>query len=171
MKEIVIITAVRTAIGKFQGALKPLSATQLGSAVVKAAVERAGVAPEQVIEVMGLMGDSTDNIPGVRGIGEKTAIALIQRYHSIENLFSHLDDLDQSGLKGVERIRKALLAGKEAAFLSRTLATVISDVPIRLELDDLRYQGGDKEKLQALFSELGFTHLVKALESQNANAL
>ena len=133
--------------------------------------EKFGVEPDKVIEVMGLMGDSTDNIPGVRGIGEKTAIALIQRYHSIENLFSHLDDLDQSGLKGVERIRKALLAGKEAAFLSRTLATVKSDVPIRLELDDLRYQGGDKEKLQALFSELGFTHLVKALESQNANAL
>jgi len=133
--------------------------------------EKFGVEPDKVIEVMGLMGDSTDNIPGVRGVGEKTAIALIQRYHSIENLFSHLDDLDQSGLKGVERIRKALLAGKEAAFLSRTLATVKSDVPIGLELDDLRYQGWDKEKLQALFSELGFTHLVKALESQNANAL
>ena len=133
--------------------------------------EKFGVEPDKVVEVMGLMGDSTDNIPGVRGIGEKTAIALIQRYHSIENLFSHLDDLDQSGLKGVERIRKALVAGKEAAFLSRTLATVKSDIPIGLELDDLRYQGSDKEKLQALFSELGFTHLVKALESQNANAL
>lgn len=133
--------------------------------------EKFGVEPDKVIEVMGLMGDATDNIPGVRGVGEKTAIALIQRYHSIENLFSHLDDLDQSGLKGVERIRKALLADKEAAFLSRTLATVKSDVPIGLELDDLRYQGWDKEKLQALFSELGFTHLVRALESQNANAL
>jgi len=133
--------------------------------------EKFGVEPDKVIEVMGLMGDSTDNIPGVRGIGEKTAIALIQRYHSIENLFSHLDDLDQSGLKGVERIRKALLADKEAAFLSRTLATVKSDVAIELELDDLRYQGWDKQKLQALFSELGFTHLVRALESQNANAL
>lgn len=131
--------------------------------------EKFGVEPDKVIEVMGLMGDSTDNIPGVRGVGEKTAIALIQRYHSIENLFSHLDDLDQSGLKGVERIRKALLAGKEAAFLSRTLATVKSDVPIELELDDLRYRGWDKEKLRALFSELGFTHLVKSLESQNAN--
>lgn len=133
--------------------------------------EKFGVEPDKVIEVMGLMGDSTDNIPGVRGVGEKTAIALIQRYHSIENLFSHLDDLDQSGLKGVERIRKALLAGKEAAFLSRTLATVKSDVPIELELDDLRYRGWDKEKLRALFSELGFTHLVKSLESQNANGI
>lgn len=133
--------------------------------------EKFGVEPDKVIEVMGLMGDSTDNIPGVRGVGEKTAIALIQRYHSIENLFSHLDDLEQSGLRGVERIRKALLAGKEAAFLSRTLATVKSDVPIGLELDDLRYRGWDKEKLQALFSELGFTHLVKSLESQNSNGI
>lgn len=133
--------------------------------------EKFGVEPDKVIEVMGLMGDSTDNIPGVRGIGEKTAIALIQRYHSIENLFSHLDDLEQSGLRGVERIRKALLAGKENAFLSRTLATVKSDVPIELELDDLRYRGWNKEKLRALFSELGFTHLVKSLESQNANGI
>ncbi len=132
--------------------------------------EKFGVEPDKVIEVMGLMGDATDNIPGVRGIGEKTASALIRRYHSLENLFSHLDDLEQAGLKGAERIRKALLAGQEAAFLSRRLATVKSDVPIELELDDLRYQGWDREKVLALFSELGFTHLVKALQSQNANA-
>ncbi|MBI2987042.1 MAG: hypothetical protein HYY45_09770 [Deltaproteobacteria bacterium] len=125
--------------------------------------EKFGVEPEKVVEVMGLMGDSSDNIPGVKGIGEKTAIALIQRYHSLENLFAHLDDLEQSGLKGIERIRKALVAGKEAAFLSRLLATVKTDVPIQVELEDLRYRAWDREKLQAIFSELGFTQLVKTL--------
>lgn len=126
--------------------------------------EKFGVEPEKVIEVMGLMGDSTDNIPGVRGIGEKTAIALIQRYHSLENLFDHLHELESTGLKGIARIRKALVAGKDAAFLSRQLATVRTDVPIRLELEQLRYRGWQKAHVQELFTELGFTQLLKGLD-------
>jgi len=118
-----------------------------------------------VVEVMGLMGDSTDNIPGVKGIGEKTASALIQKYHTLENLFEHLDELETTGLKGVERIRKALIAGKDAAFLSRDLATVRTDVPIQVELEQLRYQGSNREKLQGLFEELGFTQLLRALDA------
>lgn len=131
--------------------------------------EKFGVEPEKVIEVMGLMGDSTDNIPGVKGIGEKTASALIQRYQSLENLFAHLDELDQSGLKGAERIRKALLAGRDAAFMSRLLATVKSDVPLQVELAGLRYQGWDRQKLQQLFAQLEFSQLIKALDSSSAN--
>lgn len=131
--------------------------------------EKFGVEPDKVIEVMGLMGDASDNIPGVKGIGEKSAGALIRHYHTLENLFEHLDDLEQSGLKRVERVRKALLAGRETAFLSRTLATVKSDVPIQMALEDLRYQGWDREKLLALFSEMGFTQLAKALELQSAS--
>lgn len=131
--------------------------------------DKFGVEPEKVIEVMGLMGDSTDNIPGVKGIGEKTASALIQRYQSLENLFAHLDELDQSGLKGAERIRKALLAGRDAAFMSRLLATVKSDVPLQVELAALRYQGWDRQKLQQLFAELEFSQLIKALDSSSAN--
>lgn len=131
--------------------------------------EKFGVEPDKVIEVMGLMGDASDNIPGVKGIGEKSAGALIRHYHTLENLFEHLDDLEQSGLKGVERVRKALLADRETAFLSRTLATVKSDVPVQMALEDLRYQGWDREKLLALFSEVGFTQLAKALELQSAS--
>ena len=133
--------------------------------------EKFGVEPEKVVEVMGLMGDSTDNIPGVKGIGEKTAIALIQRYHSLENLFDHLDELETTGLKGVERIRKALVAGKEAAFLSRELATVRTDVPIRVDLAGLRYHGPRREKLQGLFTELEFTNLLKGLDSEGAGKI
>ena len=133
--------------------------------------EKFGVEPEKVVEVMGLMGDSTDNIPGVKGIGEKTAIALIQRYHSLENLFDHLDELETTGLKGVERIRKALVAGKDAAFLSRELATVRTDVPIRVDLAGLRYHGPRREKLHGLFTELEFTNLLKGLDSEDAGKL
>lgn len=134
---------------------------------IDAVKEKFGVEPKKVVEVMGLMGDSTDNIPGVKGIGEKTAIALIQRYHSLENLFDHLDDLEKTGLKGIGRIRRALTEGKEKAFLSRNLATVKSDVPIQVDLEQLRYKGPYKEKLRELFTELEFTQLLKALDAEN----
>ncbi|MFQ5851324.1 MAG: 5'-3' exonuclease H3TH domain-containing protein [Candidatus Binatia bacterium] len=127
-----------------------------------------GVEPEKVVEVIGLMGDSIDNIPGVKGIGEKTAIPLIQRFQTLENLFDHLDELDKAGIKGSARIRKALMEGKEAAFLSRDLATLRTDVPIHVELEDLRYQGTSNERLCQLFTELEFTQLLKDIGTEKA---
>ena len=94
--------------------------------------EKFGVGPEQVIEVMGLMGDAVDNIPGVKGIGEKTAGALIQQFQTLENLFEHLDDVEQMKMRGAKRIRQILEDGKDKAFLSRDLATVKRDVPIEI---------------------------------------
>jgi len=129
--------------------------------------EKFGVAPEQIIEVMGLMGDAVDNIPGVKGIGEKTAIALIQQFHTLENLYDHLDQVEQSKLRGAARIRKVLEEGKEAAFLSRRLATVKNDVPLAVSLEDLRFQGLDKDKMQPLFAELEFTQILKTLNQQS----
>jgi DNA polymerase-1 len=130
--------------------------------------EKFGVAPEKVTEVMGLMGDAIDNIPGVKGVGEKTAIALIQRYGSLENLFARLDELGNSGLKGASRIRKALVENKDNAFLSRELARVRTDVPIEVEPEALRYTGPEKEKLRELFTELEFNQLLKALTAENS---
>jgi len=127
--------------------------------------EKFGVQPQRVTEVMGLMGDPVDNIPGVKGIGEKTAAALIQKYETLENLFNHLDELETVGLKGAVRIRKALLEGKEKAFLSRELATVKRDVPIEIQLEDLRYSGADQERLRELFADLEFHHLLKNLDA------
>ncbi len=130
--------------------------------------EKFGVEPEKVVEVMGLMGDPIDNIPGVKGIGEKTAAALIQRFHSLENLFDHLDELEKSEIKGAARIRNTLLEGKKAAFLSRALATVKSDVPLSVALDQLRRRSFDKEKLKEIFSELGFAKLFKDLDAEES---
>lgn len=129
--------------------------------------EKFGVEPERVVEVMGLMGDSIDNIPGVKGIGEKTATLLIQRFQSLENLFNRLDDLERAGIKGAARIAKMLRDGKETAFLSRALATVRTDVPIEIELEKLRYRVPDRERLRELFTELGFTQLLKAVEDES----
>ncbi len=127
--------------------------------------EKFGVEAQRVTEVMGLTGDSIDNIPGVRGIGEKTATALIQKYQTLENLFDHLNELETIGLKGASRIRKALLDGRESAFLSRDLATVKRDVPIQIQLEDFHYSGADNARLRELFAELEFHHLLKALDA------
>lgn len=127
--------------------------------------EKFGVAPEQVVEVMGLMGDAVDNIPGVRGIGEKTAIALIQTFGSLESLFDNLDRVSQMKLRGAARVQKILADGREAAFLSRNLATVKRDVPLDYQLEQFRYQGHDSDKVKELFGELEFSNLLKLLHA------
>lgn len=130
--------------------------------------EKFGVAPQQVIEVMGLMGDPVDNIPGVKGIGGKTAIALIQQFHTLENLYEHLDDVKRSTLRGAARVRDLLEKDKNNAFLSRALATVKRDVPMELPLEALRARAPDIDKARPLFTELGFTNLLKLLENDSA---
>ena len=127
--------------------------------------EKFGVSPEQVIEVMGLMGDAVDNIPGVKGIGEKTAGALIQQFQTLENLFEHLDDVEQMKMRGAKRIRQILEDGKDKAFLSRDLATVKRDVPIDIALPELQFTGFNLEKVRTLFTELEFTNLIKLIEN------
>jgi DNA polymerase-1 len=114
---------------------------------------------------MGLMGDASDNIPGVKGIGEKTASALIQQFQSLENLFEHLDDMERMKLRGAARIRQILEAGKDHAFLSRALATVKRDVPLDTGLAELQFTGFNLEKTRRLFTELEFTNLIKLLEN------
>lgn len=126
--------------------------------------QKFGVAPHRVTEVLGLMGDSVDNIPGVKGIGEKTAAALIQRYETLENLFDRLEEVETIGLKGAARIRKALAEGRESAFLSRTLATVKRDVPMEIDLAKLRYRAPDLGSVRALFAELEFHNLLKMVD-------
>ncbi|HKY09163.1 MAG TPA: 5'-3' exonuclease H3TH domain-containing protein, partial [Candidatus Binatia bacterium] len=83
-----------------------------------------GVVPEKVTQVMGLTGDPVDNIPGVKGIGPKTAVALIEQFHTLEDLFNALDQVEALSLRGATRVRKLLERARETALLSRELATV-----------------------------------------------
>jgi DNA polymerase-1 len=123
--------------------------------------EKFGVSPEQVIEVMGLMGDAVDNIPGVKGIGEKTAGALIQQFQSLENLYARLDEIEQMKLRGAARVRQILEAGKEQVS-DRALATVSATC----RGPGLRSKTtGNLEKTRALFNELEFTNLIKLIEN------
>src|SRR5256714_729245 len=116
----------------------------------------AGVPTEKVVEVMGLTGDSIDNIPGVKGIGDKTAQVLIQEFGSVEALLADLPRVDTLKIRGAKRIRELLEQGAETARLSRELARLKSDVSLEVTLDDLRMQAPDYLTLRTLFTELGF---------------
>jgi len=123
-------------------------------------IERFGVRPEQVVEVMGLAGDAIDNIPGVPGIGEKTAIELIKTFGSIENLLNHLDQIPQKKMK--ERLENH----GELARLSRQLATIHTDVPIACRKEDLVLSSPNSGILRELFKELEFNKLLRELPEE-----
>ncbi|HYC21815.1 MAG TPA: DNA polymerase I [Candidatus Bathyarchaeia archaeon] len=129
---------------------------------------RFGVDPERIVEVMGLMGDSIDNIPGVKGIGEKTASRLIAHFGTIDAVYARLDEIDGLGLRGAARIRGALEAGREAATMSRYLATIRCDLPLEIDLDSLVRAEPDRPELQALAQELEFSFLVKEVARAGA---
>lgn len=109
-----------------------------------------GVGPAAVVDVMGLTGDAVDNIPGVKGIGPKTAAALINRFDDLEGLFFNLEEVKET------RFRRMLEAGKDNAYLSRDLATARRDVPMVLDLNQLHYTGADTARVGELFEELEF---------------
>lgn len=110
--------------------------------------------PLQVIDMLGLMGDSADNIPGCPGVGEKTAAKLIQQFGSIENLLAHTDELKGSLKDKVE-------ANKEQIAFSKWLATIKTDVPLELQLEDIALQEANDSELQTIFEELEFRMLLK----------
>lgn len=125
---------------------------------------RFGVSPDRVVQVMGLMGDPVDNIPGVRGIGPKTAVALIQQFDTLENLYGRLDEVCALELRGAPRLQAMLRDGRDTAFLSRALATVRSDAPLEIDLYRLKRTKFHEGNLRDLLMELEFTNLVSLLD-------
>ncbi len=121
-------------------------------------VETYGIEPKQLIEVKGLQGDASDNIPGVPGIGEKTALSLIQRFGSIENLYNKIEN-NEDGLKGKQR--EKIVANKDLAILSKTLGTINLDVPIEDTLEQFKVEEWDKEKVLKIFKELNFNRYIE----------
>ncbi len=132
---------------------------------VAAVEERFGVGPAQVVDVMALMGDPIDNIPGVKGIGEKTAVALIRAFGDLEGLLSHLGEVERMALRGARKIAQRLREGAETARLSRALATARRDLPLQYTLDDFRVQPPDTAGLRTLFAHLGFQSLIRQLSA------
>lgn len=120
-------------------------------------IERYELTPKQFIDLKGLMGDSSDNIPGVAGIGEKTGIKLLKEYDSVENLILHIDEL-----KGA--VKTKMEAEYESAVMSKRLATIVRSIPVEFSLDELLYENKSGEDLRNLFMEYGFTSLMSKLE-------
>jgi len=127
-----------------------------------AVFEKYGVTPKDLIEVKALMGDSSDNIPGVPGIGEKGAIELIKSYHSIDEIYNNLEEkLLRPAME------KKLKEGKELAFLSRELGTIDVNVPMEFSIEDAKIKEENKDELLALYKRLEFRIFAKRLEDQN----
>ena len=119
--------------------------------------ERLGVAPEHVTDYLGLIGDASDNVPGVPGIGPKTAVQLIEQYGSIEQILEHAEEIK------AKRAREALLASRDAAMLSKRLVTIHRDLPVKLDLDALRREEPNRPALKEILLDLEFHSLVRDL--------
>ena len=122
--------------------------------------ERYGLEPSQLIDFKGLRGDPSDNIPGVKGIGEKTAVTLLQKYQTLSGVYENIEEI-----KGA--VKDKLERDKANALLSRDLATIRLDAPVKLELSKTKLHDFDREKIVKLFGELNFYSLVKRLPNSN----
>lgn len=122
----------------------------------KDVVELFGVNPDQVVDYKALVGDKSDNIPGVAGIGEKTAASLLNTYGTLDGIYAHLRDIS-------ETIRKKLEADKDKAYLSKKLATIVTDLKVKLDLDMARTEHFDPARVEAMFRELEFRSLMGRL--------
>ncbi|MBI4546644.1 MAG: DNA polymerase I [Ignavibacteriae bacterium] len=119
--------------------------------------DKFGVTPDKVPDVLGLIGDKSDNVPGVPGVGEKTAIPLVQEYGSIENILKNIKKITQKGLR--EKLEK----NHDYALLSKKLVTIDTNVPLKVDIYDLQARPQDRKKLYTLFSELEFKSLLRKL--------
>ncbi|WP_153127467.1 DNA polymerase I [Peribacillus tepidiphilus] len=120
--------------------------------------EKYGITPKQIIDLKGLMGDSSDNIPGIPGVGEKTALKLLHQFGTVEKLLESIDQV--SGKKLKEKIEE----NKELAVISKQLATITREAPIDITLNDIEYNGYDPSKVAAIYKELGFNSLLEKLD-------
>ncbi len=127
--------------------------------------EKLGIKPAQIVDYKGLSGDSSDNYPGVPGVGPKTAVELLQKYQDLTGVYQHLADLPESLVRKLE-------AGKELAELSQKLARIVTDAPVELDPEKCQFEftEEEKEKVAGKFKELGFKSLVTRIKNPNPEA-
>jgi DNA polymerase-1 len=122
-----------------------------------------GIPPQQVVDYKAIVGDKSDNIPGVPGVGEKTALKLLEQYGTLDEIYKHLDEVEK-------RWRTKLEEGKDSAYLSRNLAAIHTDLPIELDLEHARADQFDPAALEAFFQELEFRTLIKKVADLSGKA-
>ena len=116
-----------------------------------------GLEPWQIIDMKGLQGDASDNIPGIAGVGEKTALKLLHQFGSVENLYAHIDELPQN------KMREKVENGRESAFFSKQLAAIERDAPLELPLSALAFAGLADEPLLEVLEDFGFQSIAKRM--------
>jgi DNA polymerase-1 len=126
-------------------------------------IKKLGVRPDQVVDYKAIVGDKSDNIPGVPGVGERTAVSLLEKYGTLDNIYKNIDQIEN-------RWKIKLETGKDSAYLSYDLARIHTDLEIKLNLEDARSHDFDAAKIEAFFKELEFRTLIKALEKLTGNA-
>lgn len=117
-----------------------------------------GLSPDEFIDLKALMGDQSDNIPGIYGIGEKTALKILSEYRTIENLYVHIDELK------INKTNQRIKDGKDMAFLSKKLATIVKDVDISMNIDDYKINDANNDALREIFEELELNSRLNSLE-------
>ncbi len=130
----------------------------------EAVKQRYGVKPEQLADLKALVGDVSDNIPGVPGVGEKTATKLLQQYGSLQGIYDHIEEITPA------KLRDTLREYRQQAFESKELATIVRDVPVRLELESCRVSHYDRDEVARLFRELEFINLLPRLPQIHGEA-
>jgi DNA polymerase-1 len=161
--DVVIVTGdkdFQQLVGPHVSLLDPMFDKRTGVDDVRA---RYGIEPERWVDIIGLMGDAIDNIPGIRGVGEKTASALIRHAGSLEALLTDLDGIAKSGVRGATGLIEKVRAHAEQSLLAKQLATIRRDVAVPETLDDFRYPGPDRAALEALCRELEFHRLLREI--------
>lgn len=123
-----------------------------------------GLSPNQIVDLKGLMGDKSDNIPGVPGVGEKTALKLLMQYSTVENVLEHIEEINGN------KLRENLFTYREQALLSKRLATISRDVPIDIHLGDCRYSIPKTESLMKLLQELEFNSIINRLDFEKVRS-
>lgn len=119
--------------------------------------------PSQIVDLKGFMGDSSDNIPGVPGVGEKTALKLLHAYHDMDGVFAHIDEI--SG-----KLKEKLMDNKQKAYMSRELATIETNVPCDISVDAMAFEGFASSNIAPVFEKLGFTSLLKRIGQEKEAA-
>ncbi|RCW66324.1 DNA polymerase I [Saliterribacillus persicus] len=122
--------------------------------------EELEITPEQVIDMKALMGDKSDNIPGVPGIGQKTAVKLLKEYQTLENLYDHVEDIN------AKKLKEKLVTYKDDAFMSKELVTINKEAPIEISLKDTNYKDYDYDKVRKIFTELSFQSLLSRIKGE-----
>jgi len=161
--EIIVVTGDRDILQLVNGHVKvfmPVKGLAEGKLFGEKEVEeKFGIKASQVVDYKALVGDASDNYPGVVGIGPKTASDLLRQFHTLEILYKHLEEISN------EKVRQKLTVSRESAELSKTLATIVTQVPIEIDISKCKLPILDRPHIHAIFEELGFRSLIPRLSS------